>query len=126
MFKTAYNAKDFPSSGEKNTGEVIVETAGYMSPEQQVKNFILSGERLDAYRKNLSYDFDNGIEDISFNDLTRHPDFDAADASAMINDFNDRIAQANNAASQGTEYENIKNNVSQPGQKDADPGDGSE
>ena len=68
---------------ERTGGKVHVETAGYISAQQQITNLIDAGERLVQYRKE-SYDIPIGAEDEDPPiDPTRNPNFDLADASEL-------------------------------------------
>nr|WAE43495.1 MAG: hypothetical protein [Microviridae sp.] len=68
---------------EVNKEPSMVETAGYISSQQQIENLINAGQRLDDYRK-MQYDSDQEgyDEDTSF-DVTRSANFDMADASQL-------------------------------------------
>lgn len=68
---------------EENLGESLVESAGYISAQQQIENMMLAGETLNKYRLE-NYDFTAQMEDDdSYIDPTRSPNFDMADASAL-------------------------------------------
>lgn len=85
-FKTHYNASKFPKSPELNSGEILVETAGYITAEQRITNLMLAGQRLVEHRKS-AYDFEAGKEiDEDFYDPTRRKNYDMADA------FQDELA----------------------------------
>ena len=70
--------------GEENSGEVIVETAGYVDSKTKIENMIFAGQRLEQSRDeyydfNQENQFDEQIEyDIN---PTRRPGFDMAEAS---------------------------------------------
>ena len=77
-----YNYKS--PKGEVNSGIPIVETAGYIPAKIQIENMILAGQRLSDYRREM-YDFGyDEPDDETFDDPTRHPNFDMADASAYM------------------------------------------
>lgn len=65
---------------EPGGGKRITEAAGYIPADKQIEAFMLAGQRLAAARKEL-YDFSDGVEDESFYDPTRSPNYDLADAS---------------------------------------------
>lgn len=86
-----------PSDAEVNSGESIVETAGYVPAERQIQSLIDAGVRLEDYRKGC--DFLDGV-DTGEDDPTRQPGFDLADASAMARSANARIAERNRIAAE--------------------------
>lgn len=86
-----------PDDAEVNTGESIVETAGYVPAERQIQSLIDAGVRLEDYRKGC--DFVDGV-DTGENDPTREPGFDLADASAMSRAANARIEERNRIAAE--------------------------
>lgn len=78
-FNTHYNRKR--SKGEINSGEIIVETAGYISAKQRIENLINAGQRLVESRAS-QYDFDGSKPiDEDFYDPTRLKSYDMADAT---------------------------------------------
>lgn len=77
-FQTHYT-REF-HKGETNSGELIVETAGYIPPKKQIEGFMLAGVRLREARAE-QYDFKPGEPDNGFNDPTRNVGYDLADAS---------------------------------------------
>jgi len=57
------------------------ESAGYIPPKTQIENLIMAGKRLQDWRKEM-YDFPDSKDiDESFEDPTRGPGYDLADAS---------------------------------------------
>jgi len=80
---------------EMNDGLTITESAGYIPPKKQIENLINAGKRLQAFRKEM-YDFPEGEDvDDAFEDPTRRPGFDLADASRETAALANRIrAQA--------------------------------
>lgn len=76
---------------EFNSGELKTEMKGYIPPRAQVENLILSGKKLVEYRRE-AYDFgvDEKIDD-TFEDPTRNPDFDLADAGNLASGANERL-----------------------------------
>lgn len=76
---------------EINHGDEIVETAGYRSAEVQISEMLNAGKRLVDYRKQR-YEF--GGEEViptDYEDPTRRPGFDMADASMLEKVARDRI-----------------------------------
>lgn len=69
-----------PSDEETNSGESLVEAAGYIPAEIQIMEMIQAGERLGEYRKE-KYDYGSIEEDDGAIDPTRRLDYDLADAS---------------------------------------------
>ena len=91
-FKTHYTS--VPFAGEVNSGEILVETAGYVSAEKRITNLMLAGQRLADYRKNL-YDFEHNQElDESFSDPTRAKNYDLADAFQDELSLHERLSKA--------------------------------
>ena len=81
MFQTQYNRVKHTRLPEINSGEILVETAGYISTEKRINNMMLAGQRLVESRRtqyDLEGDYDN--EDIDI-DPTRDPGYDLADAT---------------------------------------------
>lgn len=71
-----------PTGEEINSGEEIVEKAGYVPAEIQIMEMINAGERLGDYRKER-YDYGEGDQDDGMMDPTRAPGVDMADISQM-------------------------------------------
>lgn len=83
QFRTPYNAGE--PTGEINSGEIIVETAGYVSADQRITNLIRAGQRLEESRR-AYYDYMPG-DDLNEDryDPTRDKDFDIVDAQNLSN-----------------------------------------
>lgn len=99
QFQTQYTHKSSPP--ENNSGKTLVERAGYISAQKRIENMILAGQRLVDYRKS-QFDFEGDKIDFDFDDPTRNPNFDMADASqlkyqAEANLAANRIARAKKA-----------------------------
>jgi hypothetical protein len=91
-----YEKTDF--KGEINNGEVLVETAGYLSVEQQIENLILAGRRLEDWRADHFDYYDSlpkGFDDTAIRDPTREPNFDMADAHQMACKSMAKVAEYN-------------------------------
>jgi len=74
------NQKDFKyDPPEENSGELIVETAGYQPAQDRIEDLILAGQRLQLSRAE-QYDFPGTKPDEEFFDPTRARGFDMADA----------------------------------------------
>jgi len=68
---------------EINNGDAIVETAGYRSAEVQISEMLNAGQRLVDYRKQR-YEFGGDeVVPADYQDPTRRPGFDMADASML-------------------------------------------
>lgn len=80
MFKTPFNAGNYPATPEKNSGEILIEKAGYISAEKRITNLMLAGQRLVESRK-AQYDFPDGNVDEDFSDPTRRKGYDLADST---------------------------------------------
>lgn len=80
-FQTHY--KRNPAPPESNSGEKLVETAGYITAQQRIEAIINAGHRLSEFRKE-QFDFGTDEElDEDFDDPTRSKNFDRADASII-------------------------------------------
>lgn len=75
-FETHYSRT--PAPPEINTGEKLVETAGYMTAQQRIEAIMNAGKRLESWRKE-QFDFDDKIDE-NFYDPTRSKNYDLADA----------------------------------------------
>lgn len=93
MFNNKYN-RTFVETGEVNSGEIITEKYGFINTERQIKNMMLSGERLYRARAQM-FDLQEG-DDFDENyplDPTRSPNFDLADASRLKEELDVRMAE---------------------------------
>lgn len=85
QFRTPYNRS--PLQGEINSGELLVETAGYVSAQKRIESIMLAGQRLvEARREMFDYDADDDLEEDRY-PVTRDPGFDLADASQITLDL---------------------------------------
>jgi hypothetical protein len=67
-------------SGETNSGESLVERAGYVDAKSRIERMMSAGQRLVASRQ-VEFDFPQGTEiDESFVNPTRSGNYDMADA----------------------------------------------
>ena len=81
-------------TGEINNGEIITEKYGFINTERQIKNMMMSGERLYRARAQM-FDLQEG-DDFDENyplDPTRRPDFDLADVSRIKEELDVRLAE---------------------------------
>lgn len=78
-FQTHY--KRNPSPPECNSGEKLVEVAGYITAQQRIEAIINAGHRLNEYRKE-QFDFQDELDE-DFEDPTRSKNFDRADATII-------------------------------------------
>lgn len=87
-FNRKYQRKK--SVPEKNSGVLIVETAGYIPAKVQVEQMIMAGRKLAEYRKEM-YDFGPDEPDDGYVDPTRSPNYDMADAHQDAMRVADRV-----------------------------------
>lgn len=72
---------------EVNSGELLVEVAGYVPAKKQIENLLFAGKRLDEFRRH-EYEFQEGEEiPPGYIDLTRTPNFDPVDAGTLTERF---------------------------------------
>nr|QJB19761.1 MAG: hypothetical protein [Microvirus sp.] len=85
-----------PPEGEENSGDEIVEKAGYIPAKDQIETMINAGQRLADAR---AYEFgpDDDVPD-DYYDPTRNPGFDLSDATIMANQADQRLEDAKAAA----------------------------
>ena len=89
MFYTQYNRPDDP--GEINSGELLVETAGYVPAEQRIRAIMMAGQRLvESRRAEYDYDSEDDISEDRY-DPTRDPGYDLADATQAALAIQSRI-----------------------------------
>jgi hypothetical protein len=87
-----------PVEGDKMSTETLTEQAGYIPANIQVERLILAGQRLDAFNKAM-YDFEDEDQSVwDFNDPTRDPNYDMADASQSLQDLAARYKKAEKEA----------------------------
>lgn len=91
QFETKYERK--PYQGEKNSGELLTEQAGYVPADVKILNMIEAGERLRDSRLGYEFADENSVPDDYF-DPTRDAGFDMADASAIKAETLQRMAQS--------------------------------
>lgn len=92
MFLTQWTA--VPSSGEVNSGEVRVDPAGYIPAKTMIENFMVAGQALDDARRRYDSDDYGDIDIDSFEDPTRNPDYDIADAAQARLALDERFEEA--------------------------------
>ena len=72
---------------EVNSGELLVEVAGYVPAKKQIENLLFAGKRLDEFRRH-EYEFQDGEEiPPGYIDRTRTPNFDVVDAGTLTERF---------------------------------------
>lgn len=99
---------------EMNDGETITEVQGYIPAKKQIENLLTAGARLSAYRREL-YDFGPGDEvPEGFEDPTRSPNFDMADASALGEAVERRLRAQAKAAKEAVAKEQASSREEQP------------
>ncbi len=88
-FQTRWNRQK--TSPEKNSGEILTETAGYIPPKIKIEQLILAGKQLKEFRSH-QFDFPDGSEiDESYNDVTRKKNLDLAEASMLLQQSKDSL-----------------------------------
>ena len=94
MYKTPLNASTFQKKYCFNSGEKLVETAGYIPAQKRIENLMLAGQRLVTSRQAM-YDCPGGedFDDSLPCDPTRSGDFDLADGTQMALGVNARLAE---------------------------------
>jgi len=92
---TRYSKTKRPGTKLERPGtKKMVETAGYRSTKTRVEEFLDAGRRLQEYR-NLKYDFEPGQEvPDDFEDKTRRPGYDPADATQDLRAASARLEQS--------------------------------
>ena len=96
LFATKYDRKR--DAAEANTGEDLVERAGYIPADIRITNIMRAGMRLLEHRAE-QYDFNDLAKlDLSFSDRTRSKNYDLADAFQDANALKKRLADQQKAA----------------------------
>lgn len=90
MFNTPYKITKH-STPEINSGEIKVDSLGYIPAKKRIENMMLAGQRLKDYRQS-TYDFPDGKIDTKFNDPTRSPSYDMADAFQDVLQIDAKLA----------------------------------
>ena len=117
LFQTRYNRPE--RIGEFNSGENLVERAGYIPAKIQIENLILAGKRLQEHRAEM-YDFTELSKiDLDFYDPTRSKNFDIADAFQLKRDVEARLKASQNAQEASGEVSNKKEGGSIPPAKES-------
>lgn len=96
-FRKSYES--YPQELEKNFGDALVETAGYVDAETKITQMILAGQRLADHRKSL-YDYKHG--DNTENELidpTRSKNLDLVDAQKMMEKASEVVKAASKKSS---------------------------
>jgi len=107
-FNTPYNRKQCP--GEKPGTERIVETTGYRSTKQQVAEYMAAGLQLQNYRNEM-YDFESEDKvDEDYEDKTRTPGYDPADATQDLRNAEKRLRQQAAVAKEKQTRESLEEN----------------
>ena len=104
-FRKAF--KFVPSKGEVNSGELMVEKAGYIPAKIRIEQIIDAGKRLIEFRKE-QFDYNNGEEDLSPDIRTRSKSYDMSDASQDLQDVELRMAKAKKEAMKAKKPEEKK------------------
>ena len=89
QFQTKYDRT--PYKGEKNSGELLTEQAGYVPADVKILNMIEAGERLRDSRLGYEFEDEQSVPD-DYYDPTRESGFDMADATALTAEALQRMA----------------------------------
>ena len=117
LFQTRYNRQERP--GEINSGENLVERAGYIPAKIQIENLIQAGIRLKEHRAEM-YDFKSLAEiDLDFHDPTRSKNFDIADAFQLRTALEHRLKASQTAQEASEEALNKKEGGNIPPEKES-------
>nr|QJB19841.1 MAG: hypothetical protein [Microvirus sp.] len=81
---------------EINSGEILVETAGYINKKARIESMIRAGERLEAIRKGYDTN-DPELDDIAI-DPTRSGDFDLSDVGNAFDKADNAIRRVKEAS----------------------------
>lgn len=80
-----------------NSGQILVESAGYVPAKTMIESMINAGYRLDQFRSgNDGYESDD--EAFENEDPTLNPDFDVHDAKALNDEVVERLNSQKEAA----------------------------
>lgn len=95
------------SPPEQNTGERLIEKAGYIPAQRRIENLILAGQRLSDFRKE-QFDFHEQKDiDEDFYDPTRKKSLDLAEAFQMeqnvLNSIRAKAVEASQTAPEAPE-----------------------
>jgi len=107
-FNTPYIRIQSPA--EKPGKERIVETTGYRSTKQQVAEYMAAGLQLQNYRNDM-YDFESEKDvDENYEDRTRTPGYDPADATQDLRNAEIRLRQQAAVAKEKQTRESLEKN----------------
>jgi len=107
-FNTPYIRTQSP--GEIPGTVRIVETTGYRSTKQQVAEYMAAGLQLQNYR-NQMYDFESEDKvDEDYEDRTRSPGYDPADATQDLRNAEKRLRQQAAVAKEKQNRESLEEN----------------
>lgn len=105
MFEFRTNYSNRPKyAGEENSGELITETAGFVSMKDRVENLMLAGQRLLTAREE-QFDFKDGIDDGQPIPFDRDIGNDLADASNLLRASEENIKSRRNNSKKASKPE---------------------
>ena len=110
QFQTKYDRT--PYKGEKNSGELITEQAGYVPADVKILNMIEAGERLRDSRLGYEFEDEQSVPNDYF-DPTRDPGFDMADATSMSAEILQRMYLAQKQKEDAEKVETPKTPVTE-------------
>lgn len=107
-FRIAYRAG-------RNPGQVMdsvskVETVGYVSAKERIERMMEAGSRLNMFRRE-QFDFEMDKVEENWEDVTRKPGFDMADAAQSLLAVEKRIESAKKVAAEKKKEEEKKKEV---------------
>ena len=105
-FYTQYDRPKKEEFLEYNSGEILVETAGYQPMKKVIEDMLRAGERLVLNK--IGYDFHKPIDELEadFLDPTRSPGFDLADMPLMAEEVRKRVAYRREQLRKAKEVDN--------------------
>lgn len=107
--------------GEKNSGKEIVETAGYISPEDRIKAIIMAGERLEKWREEMYHYGDEKEDDGEYIDPSIEPGLDRMDMEDLNRHaMNVLITSAHRTSAKAAETESETDKSSGQAEGEAD------
>lgn len=122
-FQTKYNREKYKEAPEKNSGELLVNRAGYVSAKVRIENLINAGARLVHSREEL-YDFNHKSKDEemdNFDASIRSKNLDLVDlqhkvahGQAVLKEVQRRAAAK--ASEKAQNEQNLKNSTNIPPQ----------
>jgi len=101
-FRTQYCSYREEPDAEENDGTIEVIAEGYIDTKTQIRNMILAGERLNAYRNEYDYQYED--DDYTNDDFAiaiaqiRHPNTDISEIESYTEAIKERMDAAKSIA----------------------------